>query len=91
MDYGPASIEYLENTVKQFALTDLPDTRKFLQDNWASFKNIIKFQPLDKVRDYFGEKNALYFAFVGSFITMLWLPSLIDIFFFILDMSLYYK
>jgi hypothetical protein len=89
-DYGPTSIEYLEKTVNQFAMTDIPDTRTFLQENWASLKNIFKFQPITEVRDYFGEKNALYFGFVGSFITMLWLPSLVGVFFFILGISLYY-
>ena len=89
-DYGPASLEYIANTVQQFALTDQVDTRAFLQENWASFKNLFKFQPLAEVRDYFGEKNAIYFGFVGSFITMLWLPAIVGVFFFILGISLYY-
>ena len=31
------------------------DKRKILQDKWASFKNIHKFQPFNLIRDYFGE------------------------------------
>jgi hypothetical protein len=89
-DYAPASLEYIERTVKQFAMTDMPDKRSFLQENWASLKNIFKFQPLDEVRDYFGEKNALYFGFVGSFIGMLWIPSFVGVLFFLLGIGLYY-
>lgn len=89
-NFGPTSIEYLENTIKQFTMTDNVDTRTFLQDHWASFKNFLKFQPLTEVREYFGEKNALYFGFVGSFITMLWLPSLIGLILWIIGISVYY-
>jgi len=42
------------------------------------------------VRDYFGEKNALYFGFVGSFIGMLWIPSFVGVLFFLLGIGLYY-
>ena len=34
------------------------------------------------IRNYFGESNAFYFAWVGVFISVLWLPSLIGIGFF---------
>ena len=89
-EFGPISVEYLESILHQNVKTDNVDTRVFLQDNWASLKNLFKVQPLAEVRDYFGEKNALYFGFVGSFITMLWFPSFIGVCLFLLGLELYY-
>ncbi|CAL1535294.1 unnamed protein product [Lymnaea stagnalis] len=45
--------------------------RKVLFDHWANWKNSLKFQPVDYVRLYFGEKIALYFAWLGFYTTML--------------------
>jgi hypothetical protein len=89
-DYGPNSIEYIEALFNHHMFSDQFDLRFFLQENWASLKNLFKFQPLREVRDYFGEKNAIYFGYVGSFITMLWFPALVGVFFFIVGISLYY-
>ena len=89
-DYSQHSIEYIEAIFSHYMMSDQFDSRAYLHDNWASLKNIFKFQPLAEVRDYFGEKNAIYFGYVGSFITMLWFPSLVGILFFIVGISLYY-
>ncbi|XP_012941487.1 anoctamin-4 [Aplysia californica] len=45
--------------------------RKILFDHWAHWRNCLKFQPLGHVRLYFGEKIALYFAWLGFYTTML--------------------
>ncbi|VDP18284.1 unnamed protein product [Heligmosomoides polygyrus] len=45
------------------------DPRKKLSDLWKSF---VRFQPLGVVRKYFGEQIAFYFAWQGTFLTMLW-------------------
>ena len=42
---------------------DIADPRKAMQDTW--FKQL-KFQPLWKIRNYFGEKIALYFGWLGE-------------------------
>lgn len=63
------------------------DFRHILHDKWASFKNVFNYQPLWLVRDYFGESNAIYFAWLGFLISCLWLPSLIGLVFFIVGMS----
>ncbi|ESO89426.1 hypothetical protein LOTGIDRAFT_234280 [Lottia gigantea] len=56
------------------------DPRKELDDTWSKF---FKFQPLWKIRNYFGEKIAFYFAWSGLLTTSLWLPSLLGLIIFI--------
>ena len=51
--------------------SDYPSLRSYLHENWAKFNNLIKFQPLDQIRNYFGEEVALYFAFMGFYTTSL--------------------
>ena len=60
------------------------DARYELDKKWSRMRSFMKFQPLRLVKDYFGEVVAFYFAFIGSFISTLWLPSLIGIVFFII-------
>ena len=48
-----------------------------LMDTWA--KAPLKVQPIDRVREYFGEKIALYFSFIGFYTTRLWIPAFIGI------------
>ncbi|XP_071950659.1 anoctamin-7-like isoform X2 [Antedon mediterranea] len=52
------------------------DPREDLQRTWVKF---FKFQPMWKIRNYFGEKVALYFAWIGCMTTMLWLPVLLGV------------
>ena len=54
----------------------MADTRRELDKTWTKF---FKYQPLWKIRNYFGEKIALYFAWSGTLITTLWLPTLFGI------------
>ncbi|XP_046382503.1 anoctamin-1-like isoform X1 [Ischnura elegans] len=57
--------------------------RYHLSRDWASVKRWAHYQPLDQIRDYFGEKFAIYFAWLGFYTNMLILPSIVGILCFI--------
>lgn len=53
--------------------------RVLLLDHWAQVSKCIKYQPLDEIKDYFGIKFALYFAWLGFYTHMLIPASLVGI------------
>jgi hypothetical protein len=63
------------------------DLRKELHLKWARLSNFFKYQPLNLIRDYFGESFALYFAWIGHFIFCLIIPTLIGIIFFAIGLN----
>ncbi|XP_072615330.1 anoctamin-9 isoform X3 [Vulpes vulpes] len=42
-----------------------------LRKEWAQWRRVLRPQPIDNIRDYFGEKVALYFAWLGWYTYML--------------------
>ena len=40
--------------------------RHYLNLHWASFGNVFRRQPIDHIREYFGESLAWYFAWAGN-------------------------
>ena len=42
-------------------------------------QNKLFYQPLDEIRDYFGEKVAIYFAWAGLYTQCLRFPSLLGL------------
>uniref|UniRef100_A0A8B9N0A1 Anoctamin n=1 Tax=Accipiter nisus TaxID=211598 RepID=A0A8B9N0A1_9AVES len=48
--------------------------RKLLYREWARYGVFYKFQPIDLIRKYFGEKIGLYFAWLGLYTEFL-IPS----------------
>ncbi|CAJ0960317.1 unnamed protein product, partial [Mesorhabditis belari] len=53
--------------------------RELLARHWASIRSLRMRQPLDLIRDYFGAKTGLYFAFLGVYTRLLTLASLLGI------------
>ena len=45
---------------------DKLNPRQVLYQYWARWSKWCKYQPLDHIREYFGEKIALYFAWLGE-------------------------
>lgn len=60
------------------------DLRKELHEEWGSFRKFCKYQPIGLVKNYFGESNAIYFAWLGILISTLLIPSFIGLLFFII-------
>nr|XP_014343978.1 PREDICTED: anoctamin-1 isoform X2 [Latimeria chalumnae] len=56
-----------------------PNDRKLLYEEWASYGVFYKYQPIDLVRKYFGEKIGLYFAWLGVYTQMLIPASIVGI------------
>ena len=49
-----------------------PGSQRFLlHKEWASLNKGLKYQPLDPVKEYFGVKIGLYFAWLGFYTHML--------------------
>lgn len=40
--------------------------RQILFEYWARWGRWFKYQPLDHIREYFGEKISIYFAWIGK-------------------------
>ena len=57
--------------------------RQVLFHYWARWSKWTKYQPLDNVREYFGEKIALYFAWLGFYTGWLIPPSVVGMLIFI--------
>jgi len=71
---------------KEYPLHTEPE-RQFLIDNWASPKAIFKRQPLNEIRDYYGEDIGFYFAWLGFYTEWLYVASGVGLVAFILYMS----
>ena len=63
--------------------------RQLLSQEWASLSKWFKYQPLDAIRDYYGVKMGLYFAWLGFYTAMLIPPSLVGIFCFLYGLATY--
>uniref|UniRef100_A0A3B4EAQ2 Anoctamin n=1 Tax=Pygocentrus nattereri TaxID=42514 RepID=A0A3B4EAQ2_PYGNA len=66
---------------------DLPpdqlNKRQVLYHYWARWSKWYKYQPLDHIREYFGEKIALYFAWLGFYTAWLLPAAIVGTFVFV--------
>ncbi|XP_061817320.1 anoctamin-2b isoform X1 [Nerophis lumbriciformis] len=53
--------------------------RQVLHEEWARYSAFYKYQPIDLVRKYFGEKIGLYFAWLGVYTQLLVPASIVGI------------
>ncbi|XP_031671409.1 anoctamin-1 isoform X1 [Oncorhynchus kisutch] len=53
--------------------------RQLLHDEWARYGAFYKYQPVDLIRKYFGEKIGLYFAWLGVYTQLLIPASMVGI------------
>lgn len=53
--------------------------RHLLSTEWASVTKWHRAQPLDYIKDYFGVKIGLYFAWLGYYTYMLMLASIVGV------------
>ncbi|KAJ8314467.1 hypothetical protein KUTeg_006617 [Tegillarca granosa] len=60
-----------------------PNSRKRLFDNWSHWRNFFKMQPLNYIRQYYGEKIGLYFVWLGFYTQMLIPASIVGLIVFI--------
>ena len=58
---------------------DQGSQRALLFKEWAKVKNWIRHQPLDTIKNYFGVKVALYFAWLGFYTNMLIAPAVLGL------------
>ncbi|XP_012815382.1 anoctamin-6 isoform X3 [Xenopus tropicalis] len=56
-----------------------PSERYILYKQWAHPFSILKFQPLDLVRKYYGEKVGIYFAWLGFYTRMLIVAAVVGV------------
>ncbi|KAH8406732.1 hypothetical protein KR222_008167 [Zaprionus bogoriensis] len=60
-------------------ITEEGTMRELLYTNWACVKKWYRYQPLDDIKEYFGVKIGLYFAWLGYYTYMLLLASIVGV------------
>ncbi|NWS72495.1 ANO9 protein, partial [Crotophaga sulcirostris] len=54
-----------------FPLHEQEELAEILKEKWARWRDVFRPQPIEKIRCYFGEKVALYFAWLGWYTYLL--------------------
>uniref|UniRef100_A0A3Q3GF67 Anoctamin n=1 Tax=Labrus bergylta TaxID=56723 RepID=A0A3Q3GF67_9LABR len=62
-----------------FMIASFPVCFQVLHEEWARYSAFYKYQPIDLVRKYFGEKIGLYFAWLGVYTQLLIPASIVGI------------
>ncbi|XP_003726602.1 anoctamin-10 isoform X1 [Strongylocentrotus purpuratus] len=56
-----------------------------LENHWYNHPDYFQRQPIEMIRDYFGEKIGIYFSFLGFYTKALFLPAAFGLLYFLLD------
>ncbi|KFW74219.1 Anoctamin-9, partial [Manacus vitellinus] len=72
-----------------FPLHEKEAVREFSRDNWARWRGVFNQQPIEKIRGYFGEKVALYFAWLGWYTYLLGFAALAGVLTFVTGITLF--
>jgi len=62
-----------------------PEKNEWLLSNWAG--TYTAKQPIEDIREYFGESTALFFVFVGYMVTSLWVLAGVGLFTFVMALT----
>ena len=65
--------------------------RHVLNNTWSPIGNAFKRQPLDSIRDYFGEKIGFYFAYLGYYTVSLIVAAVAGLLVFLYGVYNYYR
>ncbi|NWI59127.1 ANO9 protein, partial [Calyptomena viridis] len=72
-----------------FPLHEKEEVREFLKEKWARWRGIFSEQPIEKIRCYFGEKVALYFAWLGWYTCLLGVAALAGVVTFVAGITVF--
>ncbi|XP_071415300.1 anoctamin-9 isoform X2 [Pithys albifrons albifrons] len=87
--------EKLQDLIKKnvfeaaFPLHEKEEVRDFLKEKWARWRGVFSQQPIEKIRCYFGEKVALYFAWLGWYTCLLGFAALAGVLTFVAGITLF--
>ncbi|NXS61499.1 ANO9 protein, partial [Brachypteracias leptosomus] len=90
-----ADLEKLDDLVKKkvfeasFPLHEKEEVREILKEKWARWRGIFHHQPIEKIRCYFGEKVALYFAWLGWYTRLLGFAAVAGLLVFVIGITIF--
>ncbi|NXP15015.1 ANO9 protein, partial [Thinocorus orbignyianus] len=72
-----------------FPLHQKEEVTEYLKEKWARWRVIFCRQPIEKIRSYFGEKVALYFAWLGWYTYLLGFAAVVGLVIFVAGITVF--
>ncbi|XP_062432345.1 anoctamin-9 [Rhea pennata] len=72
-----------------FPLHEKEEKSLFLKEKWARWRDIFCQQPIENIRGYFGEKVALYFAWLGWYTYLLGIAAVVGLLVFVAGITVF--
>ncbi|KFP63023.1 Anoctamin-9, partial [Cariama cristata] len=72
-----------------FPLHEKEEVREILTEKWTRWRDIFFQQPIEKIRCYFGEKVALYFAWLGWYTYLLGIAAVVGLVVFVAGITVF--